>query len=99
MKEKLDELFEKALNKFDFETVRKVMKFMDWKWWGSKDIPTFEDMEQMCRELYAETLSYFSKKQTRATISSGGFSITIFNNYVGIEFVIEKSSEYEEEEE
>ena len=98
MKEKLDELFEKALNKFDFETVRKVMKFMDWKWWGSKDIPTFEDMEQMCRELYAETLSYFLKEQTRATVSSGGFSITIFNNYAGIEFVIERSSEYEDEE-
>jgi hypothetical protein len=97
MKEKLDKLFNEALNDFDFFTTRKVMEFLDWKWYGSSDYPTIEEMINMCKELYGSALFYFLKKEVKSSVCSGGFSITVSNNYVGIEFVIERSQKYEEE--
>jgi len=96
MKEKLDKLFNEALNKFDFVNTRKVMEFLNWKWYGSSDYPTIEEMIAMCKELYGSALFYFLKDEVKATVCSGGFSITVSTSYVEIEFVIERSIEYEE---
>lgn len=50
-------IIDEILDEFDFETVHRTMKALDWKWSGCEvDIPSIGDLRRMARELLQELL-------------------------------------------
>lgn len=57
------------LERFDFEKVRAIMQLLKWKWSGSEEPPTLQQLRQSASDLMTALLVYDSPVK----ISSGGF--------------------------
>lgn len=52
--EKRAKLLERAIRDYDFERVKRVMVFLDWKWFqgdGRPRVPDLDEMERVVRNL------------------------------------------------
>ena len=66
----MNKRLEELLNNFDYEEVKKIMLFMDWKWGYGKDmeIPTISGLKELTKRLYKDL-------QKHDDISSGGLRL------------------------
>jgi hypothetical protein len=64
-KEKIDYL----IKHFDFKKVHKVMKFLNWEYYGSKGVPSISTLEETARKLLRDV----AKNKHGHWIESGGF--------------------------
>lgn len=63
----IDEQIEEIMDEFDFDKVQRVMKFLDWKWFGAEDgIPRVAELRREARRL-------LNGVQNRSYIATGGF--------------------------
>lgn len=88
------------LENFDFDKVRKVMEFLEWKWWSgevgsSPEVPgmwrIFKAVEEHLNDVYDTCLA--TKKNYK--LSTGGFSYEAFyypkdegGIYLSLSFVV-----------
>ena len=81
--------------KFNFTTVYDTMNYLGWTWRGEEFSPSQDEMIYMVeRELFEYALKSF--KNETITVSSGGFTVRIFENgRVQIQFVVESSQSEE----
>mgnify|MGYP000046428745 CR=1 FL=1 len=69
------EQIEDLLDEFDFDKVKKVMDFLEWKYWESPDDEiNVGELRRMARYLLQE--AYDFDDSTYECISSGGFEVT-----------------------
>ena len=89
-----------TINEFDFDKVRNVMKFLDWRWAGKRQPPSTteliqtaeEKLTRLCKEIIQNHHNEFK-------ICSGGFSAYGWVNDHGdielkLTFSVEESSTY-----
>lgn len=81
---------EEVLKNFDFEKVRKVMVFLDWKWHGEgePEIPSIYRMIERSRELLTNAC-----KHKHGLAATGGFVARHDDGFFELSFVLE-SYEY-----
>lgn len=74
-------LIKETLKEFDFDTVHKVMVFLDWKWGLGNDshVPTTAELvlqaQSMCEDVI-ETCE--SEHKAEHSMSTGGFEVTYY---------------------
>lgn len=93
-KERIDEAFEKALNDFDFEKVRKVMKYLNWTWGINGITPNYPEMIRSVRALYRHAKADALFNKTTTTVGGGGFEVKVYPGEGGgveIKFVLSYS--------
>lgn len=88
---RLDMLYDSIFLYFNFYKVREVMRFLDWKWFGSEDYPTVKEMQNVVKGLITD--SYFSSKKSRNphTTGTGGFYVCVDykENTCKLDFIVE----------
>jgi len=75
---------EQVIKDFDFKSVQKVMKALDWKWIGSDDIPTVKEMKDTVRGLIQKL-----QDDSLAMIGTGGFFVVRNGDDFVLSFEIE----------
>lgn len=87
--------------RFDFEKVAKVMKFLDWKWAGSPDYPTRNELKRTAALVLDICVENFIKDnfpRVGGLCSTGGLTatITVFGDVpeLSLAFSIEEKSSY-----
>jgi len=87
MNEKLQEKVDYIMDTFDFERCLKVMKFLEWKYYGVEEMTTFE-LRQLARRLMTDCI-----KKGEYLISTGGFE-AIYDKEdeeINLSFILESS--------
>lgn len=84
MKKHIDEI----LDNFDFEKVREVMIFLNWKWFFSSGyrIPTVDEIKDSAIKLLNEVAS---NKNKTYSVATGGFKASKYDKDLELEFTIE----------
>lgn len=89
------EKFEEILNEFDFNKVKQVMDYLEWTWYDTDGVPNIKEMKNSCWRLFEHVLSRYLNSKSKCIISSGGFKITLFKEYILLEFIVaELDTEY-----
>ena len=76
----MNEEHQKFLDEFDFHTVRRIMKLMNWTWWNSidGDVPTVGQMRECVIALFHDAVSEMRHTGELAVLSSAGFEVTVY---------------------
>lgn len=88
---------EETLQEFDFHTVRKIMKLLNWTWWNSidGDVPTVKQMMECVLALFKDALTEVEETKEGVVLTSGGFEVHIYKDKeFDIKFVPVESSSY-----
>ena len=98
-----DQLIERMIadimEDFDFEKVRNVMMYLDWKWDvvnGEMTVPSIYRMTRQAERLLRDAAKYYGKKD-RYTISTGGFTATLYEDTLGLSFELEENTAFAED--
>lgn len=89
MTEEQKKSLELAIRGFDFVRVRKVMKALNWTWYGIEGTPTVGDMMYIIQELATDIA-----KQGEGYAATGGFEVEWDGESFIIRFVAEESEGY-----
>ena len=74
----LNDCYNDVIQSIDFERIRQVMQFLDWKYYGHDNIPTIEQLKRTCKELFDQACAEMIQQDTDfMTVSSGGFWVTV----------------------
>lgn len=101
--QEMNELIDDIVNNFNFETVHKYMKLIDWTWYqgnGTYKTPTVPEMKESARTLLADTYREFKKQgETEWNIFNGGFQAIVGSDkdndvYMKLEFIAENITSY-----
>ena len=90
----LDNKFYQCLGNFDFDKVKNVMEFLNWRWSfpDGMRVPEKSEMVDKLLELWNQNKEVFEKR-ILDNVSTGGFVLEagtdIDNAYVHIYFVVE----------
>lgn len=87
------EQVEDLMDEFDFDKVKKVMDFLEWKYHDSVDKEvSIGELRRMAR--YLLEIAYFAKPSPEYTTGSGGFEVTRYmhpgdtTQYLTLSFVV-----------
>lgn len=80
--------FAEVLENFNFKKVKKVMKFLNWKWSEYNRTPTIKEMKNNCSRLFEESLGTYESTKHSITTSSGGFEVSVYKNSVSVKFIV-----------
>jgi hypothetical protein len=73
----IDDAVEDILDEFDFEKVKKVMDFLDWKWHAAEDgVPRIAELRKSARSLLKQCafkVLLSSEIDAESNIFTGGF--------------------------
>lgn len=69
------ELIEELIADFEWIKVKRIMEELNWTWYNSVGVPTYEDMHKMVRSLYSSIKDRVDKNEY-AFVESGGFKLT-----------------------
>lgn len=97
------EIIEDILEQFDFKTVHKVMKDLDWEWYNSDGVPTIKELKEAAKEkLYRAYFTCREQNKEEYFVASGGLKATCtryetdFGNFaynLSLEFVLKEWSD------
>jgi len=80
--------FEKVMDRFDFEKVKKVMDLLNWTWVGYNGVPTIVEIKDKCRNLCLRLIQ--EKENCNIdSISTCGFRVSYSEGVAEIEFILE----------
>ena len=77
------------LDNFDFAKVNDVMTKLNWTWWCT-GVPTIIELKKAAYSLLNEMCN--SHDDYGDYISTGGFKVTMRNDYLELDFVLEEYS-------
>lgn len=84
------EQIEENLNSLDFDMIRKVMEFLDWRWIDTKTnlrrIPEKEELRKMANICMNRALD------ANGVYSSGGFEAEAIDGIVEIRFILDRAN-------
>lgn len=73
---------ESIMDEFDFETVKKVMDFLDWQWFGADEgVPRIGELRKKARILLYEAAYKVKKSReitAESTVGTGGFRASAY---------------------
>jgi hypothetical protein len=73
----IDNTIEDIIDEFDFEKVKKVMDFLDWKWHAAEDgVPRIAELRKSARSLLKQCafkVLLSSEIDAESSIATGGF--------------------------
>lgn len=93
----VDAKIKSILNHFDFNTVKKIMDVLNWKWVSSKNgVPDIDEIRKLATRLLIDACV------EKTNISTGGFRAVYDDNgdgdpYVGLEFIVEECEGFAED--
>ena len=64
-----DDMVEEIMSNFDFEKVKKIMDYLDWRWRNDTTTPTIKEL----RKTALDCLNVVKYKDEYSTCSTGGF--------------------------
>lgn len=74
---KIDEV----MDRFDFDKVHRVMKFLNWTWYTNPYAPpTIDDLKSTARECLCTAVRLYEESQNKdigMTAGTGGFHVTV----------------------
>lgn len=73
--QKYDKLLEELLEEFDFDKVVRIMKLLDWTWYGEPNSPTIDAMKDCIKGLY-ESIKQNILKNVYCYSATGGFNLS-----------------------
>lgn len=74
----LNDCFEDAMSFLDFNKIRSVMKFLDWKYYNETEIPSEEKLKKVCKELFDEAcITMIQEDCEGACAATGGFIVNV----------------------
>lgn len=85
------------MENFDFNKVHSVMKLLDWKWYSEHAngmVPTIDEMKECVCDLFESGMKQQSED---FEISTGGFTLSLYNNCLSLEFILESYEIYAED--
>ena len=85
------EAIENILDNFDFETVHKAMKALEWTWHFTEGVPEIPDLRKEARRLLKDVAK---RKEDKFFTSTGGFEVYKEGGFLELKFVI---AEWDEE--
>ena len=96
---KEQELIDYVMNEFDFSKCNKVMRYLNWTWGFTNQVPTIEDLKASALDRIHNAIELIKDRKKisyehPAFCSSGGLQATVFvNKYkritnVTLEFVL-----------
>ena len=71
------------LNHFDFNKVRKIMKYLKWTWVGSNNSPSISELRDQAEDLLNQVYDTNSR-----WIATGGFKASKYHDFMELEFVV-----------
>lgn len=89
MNKKYQEKIEEILNGFDFVKVQKVMKFLDWKYYGEDEIPSIYKLTKMAKDVLESAIRGFIVNKHYGYCYCGGFYAVCFGKEMHLDFHIE----------
>lgn len=95
----IDNMITDIMEDFDFEKVRKVMLMLDWKWDignGEMTVPSVYRMTKKAEQLLRDAAKDYGKKDHH-TISSGGFTATLYEDMLTLSFELEEVTAFPED--
>ena len=87
----IEKIQQKLLQDFDFERVHNIMVATNWEWAlvdGGR-VPEIDELKVFALRLVRETIQSSESNQGIAVHASGGFSVTVLNGVVRLEFIVE----------
>ena len=95
----IDHMITDIMEDFDFEKVRNVMMYLDWKWDignGEMTVPSIYRLTKQAERLLRDTAKYYGEKD-HYTISTGGFTATLDEDTLWLSFGLEEVSAFAED--
>jgi len=85
-----EEHIKNIIDNFDFHKVNKVMTFLNWTWAGSSKSPSISQLKVKATELLNDICDdyYDNEYWEFASVGSGGFEATRYEDHIGLEFVV-----------
>ena len=69
-----EQLIKEIIENFDFEKVAKVMKFLDWTYWDSKETPSVGKLVISAQNQLSEAFDKCCSNKCAFATGTGGFS-------------------------
>ena len=90
MKEEIKKKMDECIKYFDFEKVRKVMEFLDWKWQSSEDSPSIGELVLYVQNFLNRTYEKLdlNKEESVYSLESGGFKLIATKSKDEIDFEV-----------
>ena len=82
----MNEKIEEILDNFDFESVHKIMSYMNYTWLNS-GVPSIKDMKEAAAELLNRIKNMKEKGHNRGSCECGRFKASFFIEEAEIEHV------------
>ena len=83
----MNDVIDKVLDEFDFESVQKTMHALDWKYWDSEGPVSIGELRRTARYLLKEAML------CKHTIGTGGFEAQRDENMLSLKFVVSEWTE------
>jgi hypothetical protein len=91
---------ENILDEYEFQRVQKVMKALEWRWYGTEDVfPSIAEIRRQARGLLEDVYRY--EDSACITMGRGGFEanrlmeVGSLNKYLSLKFVVEEGNNHE----
>jgi hypothetical protein len=88
----IDRMITDIMEDFDFEKVHNIMMSLDWKWDignGETTVPSIYRITSQAERLLRDAAKDYGKKDHH-TISSGGFTATLYEDMLTLSFELEE---------
>jgi len=80
----LHEQIERILDGFDFDRVKRVMEFLEWRWQRERyDLPTYNELRKAAKTMLQDV----AQESDRAQFS-GGLEASNYGGYLSLKFVL-----------
>lgn len=91
MTAKEKELLAKAMARFNWGRVWGAMSAVDWYWAPNNGVPEIADMRRCVNSLALDLCQYPVEEREKHTVSTGGFSVSAYEEGFRIQFVMAES--------
>ena len=85
----IDEHIKFIIDNFDFAKVEQIMTYLNWSWL-TNDGYKIPSVDQLKNEALSLLFNAYNSNVT--TMSTGGFKVTRYEDYLDLEFVLEDAS-------
>ena len=97
-KELIEKMIADVMEHFDFDKVRKVMLYLDWKWHigeGEMTVPSTYRLTKKAESLLRRVAT-FDDEEPRIC-STGGFTARMIDGALSLSFILEEASAYDDD--
>ena len=99
-KELIEKMIADVMEHFDFDKVRKVMLYLDWKWHigeGEMTVPSTYRLTKKAESLLRKVANSDFVDKAPCICSTGGFTARMIDGALSLSFVLEEASAYDDD--